>query len=62
MLVVILSHSSADKTKPNGKKTMSEKSKSKSSDATFQPSAPNQFSSSPVDGMGKGGVIKTGGS
>ena len=31
-------HRSADKTKPNGqdKKTMSEKSKSKSSDATFQ--------------------------
>ena len=36
-------HRSKDKT--NGTKTMSEKSKSKYSDAIFKPSAPNQFSS-----------------
>ena len=42
-------HSTTDKTNGKDKKTMSEKSKSKSSDAIFKPSAPNQF---PVDGKG----------
>ena len=38
-------HRSKDKTNGKDRKTMSEKSKSKSSDAIFKPSAPNQFSS-----------------
>ena len=42
-------HSITDKNNGKDKKTMSEKSKSKSSNAIFKPSAPNQF---PVDGKG----------